>query len=51
MKIVIMITTDDKLKIRLKLFFVKTPNIKVANIDNVKKISGNKIFKLLIIFN
>ena len=48
---VITIIIDDKLKIKLKLFFVKTPNIKAEKIDNVKKISGNRIFKLLIIFN
>ena len=39
------------LSILVKLFCVKTPNIKVTKIDNVKKISGNRIFKLLIIFN
>tara|TARA_E500000331_G_scaffold137789_1_gene134543 strand:+ start:520 stop:897 length:378 start_codon:yes stop_codon:yes gene_type:complete len=48
--IVIKIIIDDKLKIKLKLFWIKTPNIKVIKIENTKKISGNKIFKLLIIF-
>ena len=48
---VITIIIDDKLKIKLKLFFVKTPSIKAEKIDNVKKISGNRILKLLIIFN
>ena len=47
---VIKIIIDDKLKIKLKLFWIKTPNIKVIKIENTKKISGNKIFKLLIIF-
>ena len=47
---VITIITEDKLKTRLKLFLIKTPIIKIENIDSVKKISGNKIFKLLIIF-
>ena len=49
--IVITIIIDDKLKIKLKLFFMKTPNIKIINIDNVKKISGSNIYKLLIIFD
>tara|TARA_Y200000002_G_scaffold310567_1_gene267384 strand:- start:832 stop:1182 length:351 start_codon:yes stop_codon:yes gene_type:complete len=53
LKIIIMvikIIIDDRLKIRLKLFFVNTPIIKETKIDNIKKISGNNIFKLLIIF-
>jgi len=37
------------LKIKLKLFFMNTPIIKIENIDNVKKISGSNIFKLFII--
>ena len=49
MAIVITIINEDKLKIKLKLFFKKTPNINMEKIDNVKKISGSKIFKLLII--
>ena len=40
----------DKLKIKLKLFLINTPIIKILKIEKVKKISGNKIFKLLIIF-
>ena len=47
--IVTIIITEDKLKIKLKLFLRKTPNIKMLKIDMDKKISGNKIFKLLII--
>ena len=49
-KAVITIINDDKLNIKLKLFFVNTPIIKILNIDNVRNISGNIIFKLLIIF-
>ena len=44
--IVITIINEDKLKIKLKLFFTKTPIINIEKIDNVKKISGSKIFKL-----
>ena len=40
---------EVKLKIKLKLFFMKTPIIKIEKIDKVKKISGSKIFKLFII--
>ena len=47
--IVVIITIEDKLKIKLKLCLINTPSIKILNIDNVKKISGNKMFKLLII--
>jgi hypothetical protein len=47
--IVIIIITEDKLNIKLKLFFKKTPSINIEKIDNVKKISGNNIFKLFII--
>ena len=43
---VIIIINDDKLKIRLKLFFIKTPNIKIVKIDNARKISGSNMFKL-----
>lgn len=39
-----------KLKIILKLFLIKTPAIKVIKMEIDRKISGNKIFKLLIIF-
>ena len=42
------IINEDKLKIKLKLFFINTPVIKIENIDKVKKISGNSIFKLFI---
>ena len=48
MAIIVRITIEDKLKIKLKLCLINTPSIKIPNIDNVKKISGNKIFKLLI---
>ena len=43
------IINEVKLKIKLKLFFMNTPIIKIENIDKVKKISGSNIFKLLII--
>tara|TARA_A100001011_G_scaffold255689_1_gene263947 strand:- start:382 stop:741 length:360 start_codon:yes stop_codon:yes gene_type:complete len=43
------IIIELKLKIKLKLFFTNTPIIKIENIDRVKKISGNNIFKLFII--
>ena len=43
------IITELRLKIKLKLFFMNTPIIKIENIDNVKKISGSNIFKLFII--
>ena len=43
------IISELKLKIKLKLFFINTPNIKIKNIDKVKKISGSNIFKLFII--
>ena len=46
---VIKIINEVKLKIKLKLFFMNTPIIKIENIDNVKKISGSNIFKLFII--
>ena len=41
---------DVRLKIKLKLFFVKTPIIKIEKTDKAKKISGKSIFRLLIIF-
>ena len=47
--IVSKIINEVKLKIKLKLFFMNTPIIKIENIDNVKKISGSNIFKLFII--
>ena len=43
------IITELRLKIKLKLFFMNTPIIKIENIDRVKKISGSNIFKLFII--
>ena len=43
------IIKEVKLKIKLKLFFMNTPIIKIENIDKVKKISGSNIFKLFII--
>ena len=43
------IINELKLKIKLKLFFMNTPIIKIENIDRVKKISGSNIFKLFII--
>ena len=42
---------EVKLKIILKLFLIKTPAIKIIKIDNDKKISGNIIFKLVIIIS
>ena len=47
--IVSKIINEVKLKIKLKLFFMNTPIIKMEKIDNVKKISGSNIFKLFII--
>ena len=47
--IVTKIINELKLNIKLKLFFMNTPIIKMENIDRVKKISGSNIFKLLII--
>ena len=43
------IINEVKLKIKLKLFFMNTPIIKIENIDRVKKISGSNMFKLFII--
>ena len=43
------IINDVKLKIKLKLFLINTPIIKIENIDSVKKISGSNIFRLFII--
>jgi len=43
------IISELRLKIKLKLFLINTPIIKIENIDKVKKISGNNIFKLFII--
>ena len=41
---------EDKLNIILKLFWMKTPIIKMVKIDKDKNNSGNNMFKLLIIF-
>ena len=43
------IINEHRLKIKLKLFLINTPIIKIENIDKVKKISGSNIFKLFII--
>ena len=43
------IINEVKLKIKLKLFLINTPIIKIENIDRVKKISGSNIFRLFII--
>tara|TARA_X000001036_G_scaffold410133_1_gene421761 strand:- start:202 stop:579 length:378 start_codon:yes stop_codon:yes gene_type:complete len=43
------IINELKLKIKLKLFFMNTPIIKIENIDRVKKISGSNIFRLFVI--
>jgi len=47
---VIKIESEVRLKIKLKLFLVKTPTIKRVKIDRVKKTSGNNILRLFIIF-
>tara|TARA_Y100001958_G_C20968666_1_gene364561 strand:+ start:161 stop:514 length:354 start_codon:yes stop_codon:yes gene_type:complete len=44
------IISELKLNIKLKLFCIKTPIIKIENIDKVKKISGSSIFKLFNIY-
>jgi hypothetical protein len=49
MVMVNIIINELKLKIKLKLFFINTPIIKIKNIDKVKKSSGSNIFKLFII--
>ena len=49
--IVKIIINEDKLNIILKLFWMKTPIIKMVKIDKDKNISGNNMFKLLIIFH
>ena len=49
MAMVTRIINELKLKIKLKLFLMNTPIIKIENIDKVKKISGSNIFKLFII--
>ena len=47
--IVSKIINELKIKIKLKLFLMNTPIIKIENIERVKKISGSNIFKLFII--
>ena len=49
--IISIIISDVRLNIILKLFLIKTPTIKMMNIDKDKNTSGSNIFKLLIIFN
>ena len=49
MAIVNKIINELRLKIKLKLFLINTPIIKIENMDKVKKISGSNIFKLFII--
>ena len=45
------IIKDVRLNIRLKLFLIKTPTIKIKKIDKDKKISGSIMFILFIIIN
>ena len=45
-KIVTIIINDVRLKIKLKLFLIKTTNIKIEKIERDKKTSGSIIFKL-----
>ena len=47
MPIVMIRIKELKLNIRLKLFLINTPIIKIEKIDKVKNTSGSKIFKLL----
>ena len=47
--IVKMIIKEVRLNIKLKLFLIKTPIIRIAKVDKDKKISGIIMFKLLII--
>ena len=49
--IVNIIIKEERLNIKLKLFLIKTPIIRIEQIDTIKKISGIIIFKLFIIFN
>ena len=44
------IINEVRLKIKLKLFLIKTPIIRIEKTDKDKKISGNIIFKLSIIW-
>ena len=43
------IINELRLKIKLKLFLINTPIIKIENIDRAKNISGSNIFRLFII--
>ena len=49
--IVKMIINEVRLNIKLKLFLIKTPIMRIVKIDKDKKISGIIMFKLLIMFN
>ena len=49
MAIVIKIINEVRLKIKLKLFLINTPIIKIEKMDKVKKISGINMLKLFII--
>ena len=49
MAIVIKIINEVRLNIKLKLFLINTPIIKIENMDKVKKISGSNMLKLFII--
>ena len=50
-EIVTIIISEVRLNIKLKLFLIKTPIIKIEKIDKDKKISGSIMFKLFIIIN
>ena len=50
-EIVTIIISEVRLNIKLKLFFLNTPIKRIEKIDKDRNISGNIIFKLLIIFN
>ena len=50
-KIVTTIISEVRLNIKLKLFLMKTPTIRIEKIDRDKKISGNIIYKLSIMIN
>ena len=49
--VVVIIIRDERLNIILKLFFIKTPIIRIIKIDKDKNISGNIMYKLFIIIN
>ena len=50
MAAVTIIIKDERLNTMLKLFLINTPIISIVKIERDKKISGNIIFKLSIIF-